>query len=154
MAVRFTPGAVLRVPLAEGKSAYALMLSVNPYFAFYRADTEPAVEDALANDPAFIIMVAKSAYARGGWGEIVHRVPADKLPALPLLFRQSPTDPDQCFLVDPEGNTTKVAPADVVGYEREAAWAAVHVESRLNDLYAGRPNASVEAKRPNLGTAR
>jgi hypothetical protein len=81
-------------------------------------------------------------------------VPADKLPPLPLLFRQSPTNPDQCFLVDPEGNTTKVAPADVVGYEREAAWAAVHVESRLNDLYAGRASPAVEALRPHLGQAR
>jgi hypothetical protein len=85
-------------------------------------------------------------------GPVIHRVPKDELPALPLVFRQNPVNPNLCFLVDPAGNATRVAPAEVVGYERETAWSAVHLESRLNDLFAGRPNAAEIAMRPNLGS--
>jgi hypothetical protein len=148
MAVRFTPGAVLRVPLAEGRSAYALMLADDPYIAFYRADGDLSVEDALQNAPVFTLIVVRGAYSRDGWGKVIHRVPADRLPPAPLMARQNRADPRLGFLVDPMGNARPVAPADLVGYEREAAWAAVHVESRLNDLYADRPNAAEIASRP------
>ncbi|GAB1644304.1 hypothetical protein [Krasilnikovia sp. MM14-A1259] len=147
MTIGFTPGGVLKVPLAGGRQAYALMLSVFPDIAFYRTEGQQSIGEAMRNSPAFIIGVVRNAYSRGRWGKLVAHVTPDQIPSTPAYFRQSRVNPKECYLVDSSGNATKVAPADCVGYEREAAWAAEHVESRLEDLYAGRPSAVVEATR-------
>jgi hypothetical protein len=147
MAVRFVPGGVLRVPLDDGKFAWAVMLGRTGYLAFYRADGGQDLAAALAQGPAFIVGVVTRAYSKGRWGEIVERLPLADLPRVPLFFQQRRDRPSECFLVDPDDNRTPVTPAECAGYERQAAWADVHVEMRLNDLYAGRPSKVVEAMR-------
>jgi hypothetical protein len=111
MTVRFVSGGVLRVPLDDGGSAWAVMLGRTGYLAFYRADGGQGPAAALAGGPAFI------------------------------------AKPSECFLVDPDENLTPVTPEECEGYERESAWAAEHVEMRLNDLYAGRSSKVVAATR-------
>jgi hypothetical protein len=147
MVVRFMPGGVLRVPLEGGRFAWAVMLGRAGYLAFYRADAGQDPATALAEGPAFIVSVVTRAYSQGRWGEIVERLPKADLPPVPLFFRQTWTRPSECFLVDPDENLTPVTPEECEGYEREAAWAAEHVEMRLDDLYAGRPSKVVAASR-------
>ena len=105
-------------------------------------------------DPTFTDLATSAAPSlpattlhRGRWGEIVDRLPVADLPPVPLFFRQTWTRRSECFLVDPDENLTPVTPEECEGYEREAAWAAEHVEMRLNDLYAGRPSKVVAASR-------
>jgi hypothetical protein len=145
--VRFVPGGVLRVPLDDGKLAWAVMLGRKGIMAFYRADRGQDLAGAMAEGPAFIVSVVIRAYSQGRWGEFVERLSKADLPPVPLFFRQTWTRRSECFLVDADENLTPVTPEVCEGYEREAAWAAVHVEMRLNDLYAGRPSKVVAATR-------
>jgi hypothetical protein len=145
--VRFVPGGVLRVPLDDGKLAWAVMLGRTGMIAFYRADGGQDLAGALAEGPAFIVCVVTRAYSQRRWGELVERLPKTGLPAVPLFFRQTRTRPSKCFLVDGDENLTPVTPEECAGYERESVWAAEHVEMRLNDLYAGRPSNVVAATR-------
>ncbi|MBC9730896.1 hypothetical protein [Streptomyces sp. TRM68367] len=151
MTVRFLAGNVLKVSVAAGSSAYALMLEKRPYIAFY-AGGEGAGGDLpdLAKPPAFIVAVAKSAYSGGRWGDVLGRVSKDSLPAIPQFFRQNVMDPSDCEIVEADGQTRKASPADCVDLERSAVWSAEHIEKRLGDYFAGRPNAFVESMRVKL----
>ncbi|GAA5014831.1 hypothetical protein [Actinopolymorpha pittospori] len=151
MAVRFSAGGVLRVPLADDRFAYAVMLEVFPYIAFYPAASALNDQRPPGESPLFILMVERGAYSRDGWGPILFRLDKKDLPSIPLFFWQDVVDPNQCTLVDPLGNEREVSPAECIDLERVAVWAADHVEGRLEDYYAGRPNVTAESLRVELG---
>src|SRR5262245_35495584 len=107
MAVRWAPGAVLRVPLPEGRHAFALMLETFPYIAFYADSSGLDTAAKPDEDPLFILAVMRGAYSKDGWGKPVNKVPPGSLPAIPLFFRQNMMDPADCVLTDAEGTTRK-----------------------------------------------
>jgi hypothetical protein len=150
MAVRFTPGGVLRVPLPDDHVAYAVMLAVSPYIAFFGADEGLAEHRPPDRQPLFVVAVQKNAYSTGGWGRILFRVPEEDLPQIPSFFRQDAMRLEDCEIVTARGGTRKATPAECVGLERSAVWAAPHIESRLLDHFASRPNAFVESMRLEL----
>jgi hypothetical protein len=145
MAVRFTPGAVLRLPLPDGKPAYAVMLATFPYLAFYADDPGLAEGHAPAGEPIFTVAVQRKAYSTDGWGKVAFRLPPESLPPIPPFFRQDAMRPEQCEIVDASGGSRPATPAECAGLERSAVWGAVHVESRIRDHLAGRPNAFAES---------
>ena len=151
MAVRFSPGGVLRIPLSEGRAAYGLMLAVRPFMAFHvtedgtGASSAEAAQEALARAPLFTLSVTKTAYSQGRWGAVLHRVRKEELPAVPEFFRQNALNLADCSLVAEDGSVKPVAPERCVGMERDAVWSAEHIESRLEDHFAGRSNAFVES---------
>jgi hypothetical protein len=53
--------------------------------------------------------------------------------------------PDDCMIVEPVGREVRVMKQDCVGLERAAVWAHEHLESRIADAYAGRPNRFLES---------
>ena len=144
MAVRFAPGSVFRVDVPGGRCAWAVMLEEFPHFAFYADDAGPEEGKPPGAEPLFILAVQRNAYAGGGWGKPVAELDREQLPAIPEFFRQDDDNPGECLIVDVEGNERVAAPAECEGLEREAVWAASHVEERLADHYAGRRNATVE----------
>ncbi|MGP3923606.1 hypothetical protein [Streptomyces sp. 8N616] len=153
MAVRFTVGGVLEIPLSGGRVAYGEMLATRPYLAFFAggpATGEKGAQEALQHEPLFIVAVHKSAYSQGRWGSFVHRAPKDELPAVPEFFRQNAMNLADCQITDALGNTRPATPQQCVHLERSAVWEAEHIESRLEDHYAGRPNAFVESLRVKL----
>ncbi|MFG2044867.1 hypothetical protein [Dactylosporangium sp. NPDC048998] len=145
MAVRFTPGGVLRVPLPDDDVAHAVMLAVSPYVAFYGGEEGFAENRLPDRPPLFVLAVQKNAYSTGGWGSILFRVREADLPEIPLFYRQDAMRPQDCEIVNARGATRKATPAECAGLERSAVWAAPHVESRLSDHFANRPNAFVES---------
>jgi hypothetical protein len=156
--VRFTAGSILRVLPSSGRVAYAVMLEPRPFMAFYAADAEaetpPDPAQLAKQSPLFVVAVYKSAYSTGGWGTPVGRLPADALPPIPDTFRQDALNPANCVIVDAsEENVRKATPQECVGLERNAVWEASHIESRLDDAYAGRPNAFVESLKVKLPSA-
>ena len=149
MAVRFTPGNVLgfEVPGTD-RVAYALMLDTSPELAFYEGGKAVSEEDAraaLEAEPLFIIGVYKIAYTKGRWGEVLFRVPKDRLPAIPLTFRQDQLNPKNLYIDDHLGNARRATPEEIVGLEPTAVWDAEHVESRIADHWRGVPNVWVES---------
>jgi hypothetical protein len=149
MAVRFVPGGVLRVPLAGDKVAYAVMFGAFPYVAFYGEDDGLASQRPPSGQPLFVVAVQKNAYSGSGWGSVLFRLAERELPPIPSFFRQNVMRPDDCEIVDGSGATRKASREECSGLERSAVWAAVHVESRLQDHYADRPNVFLESMRLN-----
>lgn len=161
--IRFIAGSILRVLLPSGRTAYGVMLEPRPYMAFYAADdADEADQDTAPPDPArlaeqfplFIVAAYKSAYAAGGWGTPVGRLQTDALPPIPDLFRQDALNPANCVIIDAsEVHVRKATPQECTGLERNAVWEASHIESRLDDAYAGRPNDFVESLKVKLPSA-
>lgn len=152
MTVRFSPGGVLRVPVMEGRSACAVMLGVRPYVAFFSDEQEDRLTDAgiPEGDPLFVVAVHNKAYSRDRWGSVLRRVAPDALPEIPHFFRQNVLNPEDCQITDAIGGVRKATPEECVGLERSAVWDAEHIEQRISDLYAGRPNPFVESMKVTL----
>jgi hypothetical protein len=103
--------------------------------------------EAIAESPLFISAVHKSAYSTERWGSVLLKLPKAVLPEIPCFFRQDPLNPENCEIFNTQGETRSASPSECAGIERSAVWSAEHVESRLTDSYAGRPNAFVESLR-------
>lgn len=151
MVVRWAPGGVLRIDLGSGGHAWAVMLAEFPHVAFYSMEDGPREGKSLPAAPLFVVPVERVAYSRGGWGEVLFRLPAAALPPIPLYFRQDDYAVDSCVLVDRDGSERRAGPQECVGLEREAVWGDTHVEDRLRDYYAGRRNEMAEQAKVRLG---
>lgn len=150
MRVDFSPGALFKVPAGDGDFAYGVMLSDFPYMAFYDKKTEFAEDGTPSEAPMFIIVVGKAAYDRGGWGKPIRQLPMESVPPVPRFFWQSPVNKNECKIVEPIKHRIDASPADCVGLESEAVWGASHIDSRIADTYAGRPNRFAESLRVKL----
>jgi hypothetical protein len=148
--VQFAPGAMFRVPVGTDDFAYAVMHGRSPYVAFYAKDVALDEDGAPVGEPMFVTLVAKSAYATGGWGKPIRRLPESKLPPLPRFFWQDVTNKSNCKIVEPGVRRTTVSPRDCVGLEPEAIWSGHHIASRIEDTYAGRPNKFAESLQVKL----
>ncbi|RKS73202.1 hypothetical protein BZB76_3892 [Actinomadura pelletieri DSM 43383] len=158
MGVRFTPGGVLKVVTESGDVAYAVFMRKSST-AFYAeaALTEVRREGrrrryVFTGPPLFITWVANAAYAKGRWGRVLGKVHPDDLPDDPVYFRQDSVTLEHCWLVD-HRTGLDIRPADpheCVGLEPAAAWDDIHVESRITDHYAGRPNDFFEITKVEL----
>ncbi|WLW52620.1 hypothetical protein [Streptomyces sp. YU58] len=146
--MRFQVGAVLRVPLLSAEPAFGLMLSVRPYMAFYVGDEaayQAEMRTGFTVSPLFVVAVHNSAYSSGQWGNVLYRVVPKMLPEIPVFFRQNIMNAADCEIVDSGGGVRKASPDECISLERSAVWSAEHVEARLRDHFAGRPNAFVES---------
>ncbi len=54
-------------------------------------------------------------------------------------------NPSRCVLMDALGNEYPATIDQCVGLEPVAVWEAEHVESRIDDFYAGRSNSFLES---------
>lgn len=150
MAIRFTVGGSLRFSTSENNTAYGVMLNVRPYMAFYRESSVDEAAGQSSDDPMFIVAVHNSAYSKGRWGDFVGKVPSASLPAIPPFFRQNAMNSYDCTISYVDGTQNKASPLECVGLERSAVWEATHIESRIDDFYAGRPNEFVESSKVKL----
>lgn len=146
----FRPGAVFRVPAGDSAVAYAVMLEVFPYVAFYSSDTTFPDGGRPSTDPMFIVLVERSAYSRGAWGEPIERLQASELPPIPRFFWQSPVNKRDCKIVEPIKHRVAATPEECLELEPEAVWAMPHIQSRILDSYAGRPNPFLESLKVRL----
>ena len=131
---RWTKGAVLEVPLSSGVLVKAQMLK-EPEFAFFH----PEDEDLLL----FRLWVHKSAYNTGRWTKIGKAAIRQDLTRQVDRFKQDPISGQLSIYRDEIDLPATVS--DCEGLERAAVWDPHHVESRLEDELAGRPNKWVES---------
>jgi hypothetical protein len=144
---RFEPGAVLRVGLDDGTHTYARMLSRSPYLAVYdacRSDDAVDVEQIVGSPVLFVVAVSAAAYRSGRWQRVGWAPPLAAAVVIPEFFRQDIFDPQQCQVIDHLGRERPATPQECVGLERDAVWAAEHIEERVRDHYQNRPNAHLE----------
>ena len=142
---RATEGSFIKVPFNEKFHTYARVIAEKS-FAFYDARTNQELTiGEIKNKPVlFIVPVFLSVVNSGRW---------TKIGTLPLEshFQKNPPMFMQDILLDPNilhiYENAQMKPAsrkECEGLERFAVWEAEHIESRLNDYYAGRPNVWVE----------
>lgn len=143
---RIQSGAVVEIPLGDGTHTYGRLL-VRPYVEVYDSVTRDAVTDLnaiVARPVLFTVSVFDRAITSGRW-PIVGKLPYDEDTAeMPLQFKQDAADLRRCSLIDAWGNITRASLEECQGLERAAVWEAEHIEDRIRDHYAGRPNVWVE----------
>jgi hypothetical protein len=146
----YSPGAFVRIPLADGSYGYGQLLEF-PYASFFDLrTTEPTANlDAIASASVmFTLAVHKSILDR--WEVIGQRPLSEAMNRSFERFIQHPADPSNCRIVDRAGRERRATPAECVGLEPVAVWEPNHVEDRLLDAFMHRPNKWVESMKVQL----
>jgi hypothetical protein len=139
----------VRIPLGKGHFAYGQMLD-RPEYAFFglRNSGNSDARSVATQSVIFRLWVMNRAHASGRW-EKIGTVPLQNNLEKPVLrFNQDPLDPTVIWLGEDGLSGRRVMPTECAQYERAAVWEASHVEDRLRDHFAGRPNVWVESMRP------
>ena len=152
--VRRVEGSIVQISLGQGKAALAIVLGEPRLAVFDRQFEEGKDPDlaALRNLPiAFQLMVMNSAVTEGRW-PIVACVPVPSdLEAPPAFCKQDEITGRLSIYQEVE----ELAPhyerdatlEECRGLEPAAVWEPEHVEDRIRDHFAGRPNIWVEQLR-------
>jgi hypothetical protein len=143
----WTAGNVVEIELG-GAWAYGQVVG-SPLMGFYAArSTRIADVGLLANeDFAFKIWVMKYAIGKRGWPLVGHFDLSEAKKVEPWFFKK---DLVSGRLTKYRDSTQEEIPASAVecrSLECAAAWDPKHIESRLADNLAGRPNVWVESLR-------
>lgn len=146
-AQRRTIGAVVRIALGDGTHCYAQVLPDADYAFFdLRAKADPEVDQIVSQPVLFTVAVMNYAVTSGRWEKIGKAPVAADLNAPIPKFIQDALDPSKFEIY--MGGTIRPATRDEChGLERAAVWDPEHVEERLRDHYAHRPNRWVESLR-------
>jgi hypothetical protein len=144
---RRTVGAVLKVPLGKRWHAYAWTLP-EADFAFFnlRAASAVPVEEVVRHPIAFRVAVHKSAWVTGRWLRVGRVQPPPGVLAPVPTFIQDPISGE--FSLYLLGDIRPATREQCLGLECCAVWEPEHVEDRLRDHFAGRPNKWVESLAP------
>lgn len=131
---KWKTGAKLEVPLKSGIVVPAMMLNF-PEIAFFDPDKTDKV--------LFRLWVHKSAWTQGRWKKVGNSSVPHELESQVPRFKQDPISGALTIYLDEvESNASA---QDCEGLERAAVWEASHVEDRLEDFFAGKPNKWVES---------
>ena len=149
MAQRWRAGAVVRKSLDDGHTTGRLLKK--PWAAFYDFRTEEPDDDLerIVDHPAlFTVATPTRLLSPGKWGdwEMIGSLPLGDEPSPPReQFMQDKLDPSQIRIIDDQGAIRDATFAEAEGLESAAVWDTVHIDDRLKDHYAGRPNKWLES---------
>ena len=147
-------GQIVRIDLKDGTHAYGRVLK-RPLFAFYdemyRDNQEPSLGEIIALSIAFKIDVMDYVISKGIW-PVIGRAPlTPDLEEVSAFFKQDAMNGALSIYQEiPELAPTYERPAtyeECLGLEVAAVWDPHHVEDRLRDHFAGRPNKWVDRPR-------
>ena len=127
---RWIKGAVLRIPLSDGRAAYCQMLQ-SPEMAFFASES--------LGEPLFRLWVHKAAYSTGRWIRLMNMPVHPALEEAVPRFKKDPVN-QKLSLYFPGGKEVPAEPEQCKGLERAAVWDAEHVEERLEAYLEGRPS--------------
>jgi len=154
--VRRLPGQIVRIDLGDGLHGYGLVLR-EPLIAFFDKPCAAgeACPDEIANLPvAFTLMVMNDAVTKGRWPVAGRTAIPPGLEAPPrFCLQDSVTGKLSIYHEVPELAPHYERPArtdECRGLEAAAVWEPEHVEDRLRDYFAGRPNQWVEQLKPRI----
>jgi hypothetical protein len=146
-------GAYWAIPMPDNSFGFCRLLTF-PYAEFVEINAREALVGSAELDSSavlFAIAIHKSSLRRWIPTKVQTQLPVtDKLPT---VFMQDVTNPEQCAIRDPDGNTRVARPDECVGLERAAVWEAPAVEARLWDALCGRPSARAESLRVKVHQA-
>lgn len=136
----------MKIPLGECY-AYGRVLE-EPDYAFYdvcsQGDLGP--EEIAKREILFRVAAMKRAETSGRWS-IIGYAPLEPVLQEPgRYFRQDALDPRKLWIYV-EGSEVPATWEECQSLERVAVWEPEHIEDRLRDHFAGRPNKWVESMR-------
>jgi hypothetical protein len=153
---RREPGQIVRIDLGDGTHSFAHVLA-EPLIAFYDKayqGEEPAPEVIAALPVAFTLMVMNHAITKCRWPVVGKVTPRSSINLTPPFCKQDViTGVFSIYQELPELAPFYERPAEIgecLGLETAAVWEPQHVEDRLRDHFAGRPNLWVESLKPKL----
>ncbi len=136
-------GDVFQVELGDGRYAFGIVAAGDEHAFFdFCALTIPRVDEVVATKVAFRIWGPADAISSGRW-KVLGNIPLSGSLAEPGSYRNQPVGSNQLYLYR-GGSRTPATVEDVKDLEATAWWNAEHVEQRLRDHFAGKPNALVE----------
>ncbi len=137
-------GDVLEIPLPEGQIAYGRVLK-SPLVAFYAVRTKVplTIEQALASPVAFKVWAILSAVKSGRWRIVGHAPLEDALKTTPTFYKVDSIT--KALGLYHAGKTEPATVEQCADLECAAVWSAQHLEDRLADFFADRPNKWVES---------
>lgn len=140
-------GSVVKIPLGGSLHTYGQILSeADVAFFDIEATEDVQVEEIVQRAVIFRIAVMNHAITKGRWPKVGTAPISPALAAPQPKFIQDPLDSSklQIYLA---GTIRPATRAECRDLERSAVWEPEHVEDRLRDHFAGRPNKWVEALR-------
>jgi Immunity protein 26 len=144
--VKRRAGDVVRIDLGDGTHSHAVVLR-EPLMAFFgsRSDREASVQEVGDGQILFAIWVMSHAVTSGRWPVVGQIELTDAWLARRWFCKQDPIS--KKLSIYSEGEELPATFEECQPLERAAVWSPEHVEDRLRDHFAGRPNKRVESLR-------
>jgi hypothetical protein len=145
--IKLKEGNVFAIPLGDGSFAFCRTLR-SPLTEFFdlRGSTIPPLDRIVTSPVLFKIVVMKYAFTGNVWQLVGNVLLGPQDIEAVWFFKQDPTG--ELFLTRDGAEGRPATLKESVGLERAAGWDPEHVEERLRDHFAGRPNRWVESMKP------
>lgn len=142
--VRVRKGDIVQINLDDGSMAFGRVLH-EPLMAFYdiKSSSLPTLNNIATSKVLFKVWVMKSAITSARW-KVIGNLPLENdLEKSPVFFRQDAIT--KKYYLYQDGLEKPASKAECEGLERAAVWDPVHIEDRLSDYFAKKPNKWVES---------
>jgi len=136
-------GDILKIELGDGTHTYARTLP-DATFAIYDARTSEdlPIMETVERPILFYVAVMNHAVKEKRWIVVGHKTLEEGLQGPPRFIQDALNW--KRFSIYEDGRIRPATRQECLGLEREAVWEPEHVEDRIRDHYAGRPNKWVE----------
>lgn len=138
-----TSGDIVRVKIDETCHTYARVLNHSD-LAFYDLVSEQEVEalNSIVSRPVLFRAIVNYRGVEGGLWPIIGNLPLEDSLQNSIYYLTDVTDPNY-FRICENGEIRDATVEECKGLEVHAIWDPVHIEQRLKDHYAGKPNAAI-----------
>jgi hypothetical protein len=141
MPKRWQANSLVCKALDDGWTYYARLLEF-PWVAFYRHRTKAQSDqlEAIAAKPAlFTIAAHKDLLAPKEW-RVIGSLRPDPTLGRPKAMAMWDVDTGECHIIDDKSVMHPATLEQCKGLEPAAVWEPEHIDDRLKDEFAGRPN--------------
>ena len=146
--IRLKEGDVFAISLGRGEGfAYCRYLTALLTEFFDLSSEEMLPLEVVANSEIlFTVWVSKEPFTSGRWLKMGQKQVTYR--TSPVFYKQDPIS-KRLFLYQ-DGREKPATISECQGLENAAVWSANHIEDRLRDHFAGRPNKWVESLKPKV----
>jgi len=138
-------GDLIRIRLGDGSFSFGQLLE-DPLVGFYNINSNSEdidIKNIVEADFLFKVWVMNYTIEDGIWEVIGHQSLSEELLEEAKFYKVDPIS--KAFSIYwGNGNEIKATPTECVNLERAAVWESNHIENRLQDHFANRPNETVE----------
>lgn len=146
---RITPGAIVKIVFDSDRHTYGRLL-VRPFVQIYdaaRVDDASELSGVLSQPTLFTVGVYDWAIKKGRWLVVGRTDFNEENEPIHEEFIEDKGFPPKYRIIDWFGSARSASLAECRKLQRCAVWEPEHIEERIRDHYAGRPNKWLESLR-------